>query len=318
MANICIEVCIISARGLGHRSSLLRPQWFAVGWIDSNNKYCTKIDTSKSPNPTWNTKFSVSIDERDTSLQNLSLTVEVYRREPIFLGEHLQGAATVQLKEFLARSARDVEPSGVEETGSFQLRKRNSGKSQGLVDISIRISKEREGFGSHSGPQEGFTYSSDQKDGITLALEDGPIYTYPTRPQPPPLGQFGGYNQTGHPYGKPTPAPVNHQNPSTSSTGYPRRTTPPPPPPPSNAGFLPTLFPAPPNRLPEHYINVPPNRTVGQAGGPGFGMGLGAGALAAGAVIFGDDFLSGSSFPASLSGGGGGGGSLIVSTDPPF
>ena len=43
-------------------------------------------------------------------------------------------------------------------------------------------------------------------------------------------------------------------------------------------------------------------------------MGLGAGALAAGAAIFGDDFLSGSSFPSGL----GDGGSLTVSTDPPF
>ena len=43
-------------------------------------------------------------------------------------------------------------------------------------------------------------------------------------------------------------------------------------------------------------------------------MGLGAGALAAGAVIFGDDFLSRSSFPTGL----GDCGSLIVSTDPPF
>lgn len=148
MVKICIEICIISARGLRRKSSLLKPQWFAVGWIDPNNKYCTKIDTSGSPNPTWKTKFSVLIDGGDPKLKELSLTVEVHRREPIFLREHLQGVAVVPLKEFIAKFVRDDEGSRslVEETGSFQLRKRSSGKPKGLVDVSISISEEREGL----------------------------------------------------------------------------------------------------------------------------------------------------------------------------
>ncbi|OAY67279.1 uncharacterized protein LOC109728117 [Ananas comosus] len=308
MVKICIEICIISARGLRRKSSLLKPQWFAVGWIDPNNKYCTKIDTSGSPNPTWKTKFSVLIDGGDPKLKELSLTVEVHRREPIFLREHLQGVAVVPLKEFIAKFVRDDEGSRslVEETGSFQLRKRSSGKPKGLVDVSISISEEREG------PQEGFTYS-DHKTGITLAIEDGPVYTYPTQPHPPALGQHGGFSQRNYPYTN----PLNRPSPSSASDAslYGRPPTPPPPPPPSYTGFLPAPFP-PTARLPESYINMPSSRPAGQSSGPtgpGFTMGLGAGALAAGAMIFGDDFLSGPSFPADL-----GGGSLTVSTDPPF
>uniref|UniRef100_A0A2P2QVW4 Uncharacterized protein n=1 Tax=Rhizophora mucronata TaxID=61149 RepID=A0A2P2QVW4_RHIMU len=46
---------------------------------------------------------------------------------------------------------------------------------------------------------------------------------------------------------------------------------------------------------------------------PGLAVGAGAGALAAGAVIFGDDFVSGFSAPAGLQDP-----TLAVSIDPPF
>jgi len=152
MAKTRIEICIISARGLGRSSSLWKPQWFAVGWIDPNNKYCTKIDSSGSPSPTWKTKFSVPIDDGSSNLQGLSLTIEVYKREPIFLREKLQGTTTIMLKEFFMKFGRDdPSRSGVEETASFQLRKRNSGKPQGFVDVSVRIFEEKEGVYSHSG-----------------------------------------------------------------------------------------------------------------------------------------------------------------------
>nr|XP_010922806.1 protein SRC2 [Elaeis guineensis]XP_010922807.1 protein SRC2 [Elaeis guineensis] len=313
MAKIRIEVCVISARGLHRSSPFLKPQWFAVGWIDPNNKYCTKIDNSGSSNPTWKTKFSISIDDTNSNLQGLSLTIEVYRREPIFLRESLQGTAVVQLREFLAKFYKDAEPSrsGIEETGSFQLRKRNSGKPQGFVDISLRIMEQRGGVTSHPGLVEESMYS-DHASGITLATEDGPVIAFPAQPQQPPLGQFGGHSQNNYPYGHPMPPPVNHPYPSESGTGYHRPPTPPPPPPPSNTGFLPPLFPGT-SHMPENYVNVPPSGPAGRSSGPGFGMGLGAGALAAGAVIFGDDFMSSANIPAGFESG-----SLIVSTDPPF
>lgn len=141
MGKIWIEVCIISARGLRRSSSFWKLQWFTVGWIDPDNKYCTKIDASGSSNPVWKTKFAALVDE--SNIQDMVLHVEVYSREPIFLREKLQGTASVALKKFLAKYNNNSTSSS-EEVGSYQLRKRNSNKPQGFVDISIRISKERE------------------------------------------------------------------------------------------------------------------------------------------------------------------------------
>ena len=101
MGKFWVEVCLISARGLRRSSSLWKLQWFAVGWIDPNNKYCTKIDASGNANPVWKTKFAVLVDDSQSQSQP-TLHVEVYSREPIFLRERLHGTATVVLKEFLA------------------------------------------------------------------------------------------------------------------------------------------------------------------------------------------------------------------------
>ncbi|GFP89393.1 bon1-associated protein 2 [Phtheirospermum japonicum] len=153
MGKIWVEVCLISARGLKRTSSFLKLQWFAVGWIDPENKYCTKIDASGNANPVWKTKFSTIVDPSDdeTKFRDLALHVEVYSREPIFLRQSLLGSATVVLKEFFDKyDAKSDVPKPVEEVGSFQIRKRNSNKPLGFVDVSIRVSEEREEAGSSS------------------------------------------------------------------------------------------------------------------------------------------------------------------------
>jgi len=125
-AKTRIEICIISARGVGRSSSLWKPQWFAVAWIDPDNKLLHKDWQFGKPKPTMG-------------------------REPIFLWEKLQGTATIMLKEFFMKFGRDdTSRSGVEETVSFQLRKRNFGKPQGFVDVSFHVFK-KEGVYSHSG-----------------------------------------------------------------------------------------------------------------------------------------------------------------------
>jgi Rieske Fe-S protein len=156
MAKTSVEFCVISARGLGRRSSLLKPQWFSVAWVDPNSKYCTKVDASGSSDPSWGMKFSVSVDEHDlSSLQQMVLTVEVYRREPIFLREHLQGAAVVQMKEYFDKFEHGEEQPGVvEETASFQLRRKKSDKAHGFVDVAIRIYKEEDVHAQLSGKQK--------------------------------------------------------------------------------------------------------------------------------------------------------------------
>ncbi|XP_071929804.1 uncharacterized protein [Coffea arabica] len=321
MGKLWVEVCLISARGLRRTSSVWKRQWFAVGWIDTNNKYCTRIDASGNANPVWKTKFSTGVDPSEPNFQDMALHVEVYSREPVFLRERLLGTTTVILKEFLEKYLKNSEvPKPVEEVGSFQLRKKNTNKPRGFVDISIRISEEREESSSYQGDEEGFKLM-DNSMGINLDIGHGPLHSQ--FPAPSPL-QPGSQPQTSSQYAHPLPFPRNYPNiptgpsyaPAGGTSYQPPRAPPlPPPPPPSNVGYIHTSLPRTDDLRPS-YMNMPssgpaPGRSSSR--GPGIGVGLGAGALAAGAVIFGDDFMSGFDFPRNLQDA-----SLTISTDPPF
>ncbi|XAR71847.1 hypothetical protein NMG60_11018284 [Bertholletia excelsa] len=306
MGKIWLEVCLISARGLRRSSALFRLQWYAVGWIDPNNKYCTSIDASGNANPVWKTKFSAFFDKSEAGLQDLKLNIEVYSREPVFLREKLLGSATVVLKEFLDKFMQNSEVSKpVEEVGSFQLTRGSSDKPQGFVDISIRISEERE----EPGNGEGFKLM-DYSSGINLANGYGMSQPHP--PQFPPVPHNRPeYCPLENPwYGRPSSLPAtnsislggpSHAAPPAPSYYQPPR-APPPPPPLSNVGYTPPFFPRN-DYVPPSYINMPSSGAAAGRGGPSgaaFGMGMGAGALAAGAMIFGDDLMSGFSIPSGL------------------
>ncbi|GMH19359.1 hypothetical protein Nepgr_021200 [Nepenthes gracilis] len=321
MRKIWVEVCMISARGLP--SSLLwKLQWFAVGWIDPKNKFCTKIDAPGNANPVWKTKFSGVVDTSDSNLEDLALHVEVYSREPVFLREKLHGTATIILKEFLAKYANSerVSNQGDEDVGSFQLRRKNSNKPRGFIDVSIRISEEIEGTGSHLGYEEEGFKLKDNSNSFSLATEANLEQTSKQGLSSMPYHPPGNPPQINYPYTQPTSSPLNYSNPSSGapnplsaggqSSAPPR--TPPPPPPPSNVGYIPTFLPRTNNLAAATYMNMP-SAAGDRSGGPGFAAGLGVGALAAGSVIFGDDFLSGFDLPVGLQDA-----SFTVSTDPPF
>ncbi|XP_010554734.1 PREDICTED: uncharacterized protein LOC104824373 [Tarenaya hassleriana] len=330
MGKMLVEVCLISARGLRRGPSLLKHQWYAVGWFDPDNKYCTTIDVSRTDNPVWRTKFSASLDDSGVQDSTAALHVEVYSREPIFLREKLQGTATVVLKEFLAKYSnkrRSSMRSEEEEVGSFQLRRKNSNKPHGFVDVSIRISAEREEFlGSFTGDVGGIVLNTNSdshpeiKSFTEGAAGSGEIHlSGPSKP--PPLDPVIHPNNRSnafpvpqyyrHPH-PPMQYPPSNMNPPMPRPGYP------PPPPPSHAGYIPTFLPR-----SENFIDMPSSSSSGRpaaAAGPGyvrpgpaFAAGVGAGALAAGAVILGDNFMSGFDMPSTLPHA-----SLTISADPPF
>lgn len=153
MGIIWVEVCLISAHGLQHSTSLWKRQWYAVGWIDLNSKYCTKVVDSESANPVWRTKFVIPVDDSAPNIQDLALNVEVYSIDPIFFTEKLHGSATVFLKEFLVKQVKNSKVSNPrqEEVGSYQLRKRKSSNPRGFIDIFIRICDEKKESNSHTG-----------------------------------------------------------------------------------------------------------------------------------------------------------------------
>lgn len=314
MGKTHIEICLISARGLrvgtGFGSSLLKHQWYAVGWIDPESKYCTTIDASRSDNPLWRTKFATLLDddEDDDDSKIQALHVEVYSREPIFLRKKLHGSATVSLKEFLAKYKK--QSSVVEETGSYQLRKVNSSKAQGFVDVSIRVSAERQDFGGFTGDFGGVMLSNNSGYNNT----SGQNYMSGSSQHP-----FASLNQPSNPkpfsvqpdkHHSPMLNPLtNNASPQMQQPYYPppppmqQPYYPPPPPATSNAGYMPSYIPR-----AENAVNIP-SSSSGGAGrgyarpGPGGSAGLGAGAIVgAAAAFYGRDYLSGGfDLPTSLS-----------------
>ncbi|KAG2332333.1 hypothetical protein Bca52824_003513 [Brassica carinata] len=290
MGKTLIEICLISARGLrvrsGFGSSLLKHQWYAVGWIDPEDKYCTTIDASRSDNPLWRTKFATLLDgDDDSKIQTLH--VEVYSREPIFLRKKLHGSVTVSLKEFLAKYNKN-QSSVVEETGSYQLRKVNSSKPQGFVDVSVRISAERQDFGGFTGDfggvmlsnNSGYMAGSSQHPFAPLNQPNNPKpFSIPPdnhhSPMPNPLTNNNASPQMQQPY-YPPPPPMRQPY-------YPPPPMQPPPPPPATsfAGYMPS------------YIPRAENARVCKAWTRG-SAGLGAGAIVgAAAAFYGRDYLSG-------------------------
>ncbi|XP_041992625.1 uncharacterized protein LOC121743396 [Salvia splendens] len=236
--KVWVEICLISGRGLRRSSSSLwKLQWYAVGWVHPDHKYCTKIDASGTSNPLWKTGFSTSLELDDPDLDS-ALHVQVYSRDPFFLRESLFASATVPFKEFLEKYRPD---SPVYEVGSFQLRKTNSSKSLGFVDVSIRISQHREeeehAASSYLGGDEGFNL-----DNLSGA----------------PALDKGKSHQTEN----------NYQTPSTSRASHQ-----PPPQPLSNVGYIPNFFP-----VTSSYANTP--TVAGRGVGMGLGAGaLAAGAV---------------------------------------
>ncbi|KAK9741884.1 hypothetical protein RND81_03G135400 [Saponaria officinalis] len=297
--KLTVEVCLISARGLP-RHRWLKHQYYAIGWINEDDKYCTSIDASSNPNPVWNTKFSSTVIDSDSQNMSVNLNVEVYSREPVFLRETLVGCASVSLREFLCKFGKGFEGRGDvnrADVGSFQLRKMKSCKPQGFIDVSVKVSEENNATASCSflGDAEGFNLQD--SNGITSTKMDSTV---------PPFHVSGNHHQpSSNPYAHPIPYPSNYWQPATGPS-YPRpSTTPPPPPPPQLPPYAGGYGPS--------YMNMPSSSGAGRGGVPGLGVGLGVGAVAAGAVMYDGDFMSGFELPTVMPNP-----SLTIAIDPPF
>lgn len=124
--------------------------------------------------------------------------------------------------------------------------------------------------------------------------------------------------QTNVPYSHPMPFPTNYSNQYVGGPSYTAATgpsyQPTRAPPPSNFGYIPSFHQSNDGLAPS-YFNMPSSSGTAprQRGPPGLAMGVGAGALAAGAVMFGDNFMSGFDVPSGF-----GDPSLTIATDPLF
>ncbi|CAI8598673.1 unnamed protein product [Vicia faba] len=322
MGIIWVEFCLKSAHGLQHSTSLWKRQWYAVGWIDPNSKYCTKVVDSGKANPVWKTNFAVPVDDSMPNVQDLALNVEVYCIDPIFK-EKLHGSASIGLKRFLFKQVKNNEASMPKQEGvrSYQLRKKKSNKPRGFIDILIHISDGEKKLNSHPGSKER-TVLLDYDNNTQWTAEEGLCQAYPQKQPQDSIHQPENYEHTnvfvpdsysvpfaatnysdqyeGEPSYHTAAGPSYHSaaGPSycTAAAGpsyQPHRTRTPPPSPPSNIGYIPTFL-SRNDGLHTSFTDIPQfMEEPGQTVPPGAVLEISAEALAAGAAIFGDDFLSG-------------------------
>jgi len=103
--------------------------------------------------------------------------------------------------------------------------------------------------------------------------------------------------QVNVPYSHPAPIPSNYSNPDVGGPNYPAASGPRTPPP-SNVVYVPNFHQSNDGLTPS-YFNMPSSSGTAprQRGPPGFAIGAGAGAFAAGADMIGDNFMSGFDVP---------------------
>ncbi|XP_058753152.1 uncharacterized protein LOC131626334 [Vicia villosa] len=312
MGIIWVEFCLKSAHGLQHSTSLWKRQWYAVGWINHNSKYCTKVVDSGNANPVWKTNFAVPVDDSIPNIQDLALNVEVYCIDPIFK-EKLHGSATIGLKRFLFKQAKNNEASMPKQEGvrSYQLRKKKSNKPRGYIDILIHISVGKKELNSHPGSKERAVLL-DYGNNAQWTAEEGLRQAYLQKQPRDSIHQPENYERTNVPDSYSVPfATTNYSEQCEGEPSYhraagpsyhtaaagpsyqPHRTRTPPPSPPYNVGYIPTYL-SRNDGLHPSFTDIPQSmEEPGQTVPPGVVLEISAEALAAGAAIFGDDFLSG-------------------------
>lgn len=163
-----------------------------------------------------------------------------------------------------------------------------------------------------SAGNEGGIFLLDPGSNTQMTPEGGLGQAHPQQVPLPPFQRPENQQQPNMPYSHPKPFPTNYSNPYMGGPSYFAAAGPSyQPPPPSQVGYSPTMV------SNSGYINLPSsgaNPAAQRAGVPaGFAVGAGAGALAAGAVMFGNDLMSGFNVPPGL-----GDASLTIATDPLF
>lgn len=107
-------------------------QPYAVAWIDSSGKWCTKIDVYNGENPVWNEMFTIhlpSVSRPETAI----LHIDIVHAKSAADMKPLIGSAKMPL-----RAALDGASSQGKAYFSLML-ERPSGRPQGILEIQIEI-----------------------------------------------------------------------------------------------------------------------------------------------------------------------------------
>ncbi|KAF3448649.1 hypothetical protein FNV43_RR09362 [Rhamnella rubrinervis] len=136
--SVLLEIHLVSAQELKlPRMAKKRMKTYAIAWVDPDEKLKSSIDKSGRNNPTWNDKFTFTV-ERDV-LERLTscLEIEIYRVRR-FLKDKLIGRTRVLLCNLVNCSNRYQEGQMRGTFRAFQVRLPNS-EPYGILNLRFNI-----------------------------------------------------------------------------------------------------------------------------------------------------------------------------------
>lgn len=132
MATQILEINLISAQGLKSPSSKMRRmQTYAMIWIDSSTKLCTRVDRAGADSPIWNERFLFKVTPEFLSSEMSAISVEIYASG--YLRDYLIGTVRCLVSN-ISLSVASKTPSFT----AFQIR-RPSGRFQGVLSIGSML-----------------------------------------------------------------------------------------------------------------------------------------------------------------------------------
>ncbi|KAG8054021.1 hypothetical protein GUJ93_ZPchr0001g31522 [Zizania palustris] len=306
MAQRTVELTMISAKDLKNVNMFSKMEVYAVVSLSGEPRSRQRIaaDRAGGRNPTWNATLRFTVPASGAG------SLHVLLRAERALGDRDVGEVHIPLSELLSGVPDGAVPA---KFVAYQVRKISSGKPQGVLNFSYKLSEVTQS-GAYAGGAAQAAYTQPPLAAAyppstaypPAAKSDGPPAAYPPPIAYPPAAKADGAAAAYPPQSAyPPPGKANEQSTAYPPAGYPPAGAQPPPgygypPPPPQAGY-----------------GYPPQAGYGgygyqqQAVKPpkknNFGMGLGAGLLggALGGLLIGDAISDASGYDGGFDGGGG-------------
>lgn len=134
-----LEINLVSAQELKPPRLMIkkRMKTYAIAWVDPDDKLKSSIDKSGLDNPTWNDKFTFTVENDVLERLTSCLVIEIYRVRR-FLKDKLIGRTRVLLCNLVNCSNRYQEGKMRGTFRAFQVRLPNS-EPYGILNLGFNI-----------------------------------------------------------------------------------------------------------------------------------------------------------------------------------
>ncbi|BBN13047.1 hypothetical protein MPTK1_6g00390 [Marchantia polymorpha subsp. ruderalis] len=158
MEERTIEVNVVSASDLKNVKTFGGQQTsYVEAYIFPQQRRKTNVDTKGGLNPSWNSKLTLTCDERFLERGGSYLTLEIYSHGA--LSDKLIGTVSIPLH--LPVTSDGSEPKTDASIEEYEVR-RPSGKAKGQLKVSVKLGEKR--TIQNAGTQQGYAYSQDYKN----------------------------------------------------------------------------------------------------------------------------------------------------------